>query len=156
MNVRAKCAAFAAAILFTGPVDADTLRFGGTFNSGSYQMAEQQPADGVTVNYPVAFTGALDGCTGQATETLYPRDEESWGIYEVADKVTCEDGGFAFTARGSWDSKGFHGAGEVTEGSGSGSYAGLAGPLAQSGVFTPAQNDTEDFSYEIMIDRAAP
>ena len=42
----------------------------------------------------------------------------------------------------------------MTEGSGTGSYAGLSGRLAQSGGSAPAANDTMDLSYEIMIDRA--
>jgi hypothetical protein len=146
-----------AAALLAGPSFAETLRSETTFNTGAQKPAAQQPADGVAVTYPVAYSGGdLDGCTAEVAENLYPRDEGSWGIYEVAADVTCADGGFAFTSSGSWDSKGFHGAGRVTEGSGTGSYEGLAGRIAQSGGFVPAANDTSDISYEILIDRAAP
>jgi hypothetical protein len=155
MNVPALSAAVAAATIFAGPVGADTLRSEAAFNTGIQQKAEQQPVDGVAVTYPVTFTGALDGCAAEIAETLYPRDEGSWGIFEVAGDVTCGDGGFAFTSTGSWDGKGFHAAGKVTEGSGSGSYAGLAGRLAQSGGATPAQDNSQDIAYEILIDRAA-
>ena len=158
MNVRAPIAAAAAAIIVAGPVGADTLRSGAAFNTGIHQKAEQQPSDGMAVTYPVTFTGGeLDGCMAEIAETLYPRDEGSWGIFEVAGDVTCgDDGGFAFTSTGSWDDKGFHSAGKVTEGSGSGSYAGLAGRLAQSGSATPAKDNTLDIAYEILIDRTAP
>lgn len=158
MNVPAlSAAAAAAATIFAGPVGADTLRSEAAFNTGIQQMAEQQPASGIAVNYPVTYSGGgLDGCTAEIAETLYPYDEGSWGIYEVAGDVTCGDGGFAFTSTGSWDAKGFHGAGTVTEGSGSGSYADLAGRLAQSGSVTPAQDDTQDIAYMILIDRASP
>ena len=154
MNVPALSAFAIAAIAVAGPAAADTLRAETTFNTGVQQKADPQPADGVAVTYPISYTGDLDGCTAQVAETLYPRDEGAWGIYEVAADVTCADGGFAFTSAGSWDDKGFHGAGRVTEGSGTGSYAGLSGRLAQSGGSAPAANDTMDLSYEIMIDRA--
>ena len=119
-------------------------------------MAAEQPADGIAVTYPATYTGALDGCTAEVAENLYPRDEGSWGIYEVAADVTCGDGGFAFTSTGSWDAKGFHGAGRVTDGSGTGSYADLAGRVAQSGAVAPGENETMDISYELLIDAGAP
>ena len=97
----------------------------------------------MAVTYPVTYAGGgLDGCTADVQESLFPYEEGSWGIYEVAAKVACDDGGFDFTSTGSWDAKGFHGAGRVTEGSGTGSYAGLAGRLAQSGTVTPASEGT--------------
>jgi hypothetical protein len=157
MSVLAIVVAAAATIIVAGQAAADTIHSTAAFNTGIQQETEQQPADGVTVTYPVAYTSdELDGCTAQAVETLYPRDDASWGIYEVSVDVTCDDGGFAFTATGSWDEKGlFHGAGKVTEGSGTGSYAGLAGRLAQSGSGKPAQDNTEVIAYELRIDRAA-
>jgi len=154
MNVPALSVFAIAAIAVAGPAAADTLRAETSFNTGVQQKADPQPADGVAVTYPISYTGDLDGCTAQVAETLYPRDEGTWGIYEVAADVTCADGGFAFTSSGSWDEKGFHGAGRVTEGSGTGSYAGLSGRLAQSGGSAPAANDTMDLAYRIMIDRA--
>jgi hypothetical protein len=157
MNVPALSAAVAAALIIAGPTGAETLRSTTTFNTGDQKQTQQQPADGVAVTYPITYSGgALDGCTAEVAETLYPRDEGNWGIYELAADVTCADGGFAFTSAGSWDAKGFHGAGKVTEGSGTGSFEGLAGRLAQSGGSTSAADNTSDISYEIMIDRAAP
>ena len=145
------------AVVVAGPAFAETLRSATTFNTGAQKPAEQQPADGVAVIYPVAYAGGdLDGCTAEVAESLYPRDEGAWGIYEVAAEVTCADGGFAFTSAGSWDAKGFHGTGRVTDGSGTGRFEGLAGRIAQSGGFAAAANDTSDISHEIMIDRAAP
>lgn len=145
----------AVAIVVAAPVGAETLRSETTFNTGAQTPAAEQPADGVAVTYPVAYSGGdLDGCTADVAETLYPRDEGSWGIYEVAAEVTCADGGFAFTSSGSWDAKGFHGAGGVTEGSGTGSYEGMSGRVAQSGAGTDAANGTMDLSYDIRIDRA--
>jgi len=154
MNVPALSAVAIAAIAAAGPAAADTIRAETTFNTGIQQKADPQPAGGVAVTYPISYTGDLEGCTAQVAENLYPRDEGSWGIYEVAAAVTCADGGFVFTSAGSWDEKGFHGMGMVTEGSGTGSYSGLSGRLAQSGGATPAANDTMDLSYRIMIDRA--
>lgn len=156
MNVLALGAA--AAIIVAGPAGADTIHSQAAYNTGVQQTAEQQPADGIAVTYPVTYTGGeLDGCTAKVAETLYPRDEGSWGVFELAAGVTCDDGGFAFTSTGSWDEKGFfYGAGKVTEGSGTGSYADLAGRLALSGTFKVAQDKTEDIAYEIRIDRATP
>lgn len=156
MNVPALSVAALVATIAAGPAGADILRSATTFNTGVQQQADAQPADGVAVTYPITYSGgALDGCTAEVAETLYPRDEGSWGIYEVAADVACADGGFAFTSSGSWDAKGFHGAGSVDEGSGTGSYEGLAGRLAQSGGFSAAADNTQDITYEIMIDRAA-
>ena len=154
MNVPALSAFAIAAVAAAGPAAAETLRAETSFNTGIQKMADPQPADGVAVTYPISYTGDLDGCTAQVAETLYPRDEGAWGLFEVAAEVTCADGGFAFTSAGSWDEKGFLGTGQVSVGSGSGSYAGLSGRLAQSGGATPAANNTMDLGYEIKIDRA--
>lgn len=132
---------------------AESLSSRTEFNSGIQQMAAEQPEDGVAVTYATQFTGALDGCTAQISETLFPRDEGAWGLFEIASDVTCADGGFAFTSAGSWDAKGFHGAGEITEGSGTGSYDGLSGKLAQSGAIAPAADGTLDIGYDLHIDR---
>ena len=154
MRLLRLCSALAAVSIVAGPAAAETLRSETSFNTGVQQKAEQQPAGGMAVTYPVTYAGGgLDGCTADVQESLFPYEEGSWGIYEVAAKVACDDGGFAFTSTGSWDAKGFHGAGRVTEGSGSGSYAGLAGRLAQSGTITPASEGTADIAYVIQIDR---
>jgi len=153
MRMPAVCAALAAVVV-AGPAVAETLRSETVFNTAVQKPAEQQPAGGMAVTYPITYSGgALDGCTAEVAESLFPYDDGAWGIYEVAADVTCGDGGFAFTSTGSWDAKGFHGGGSVTEGSGTGSYEGLAGRLAQSGGLTPAADGTADIAYEIMIDR---
>lgn len=152
MNVHA-LSVFAIAAIAAAPAAADAIRAETAFNTAVQQQADAQPADGVAVTYPIGYTGDLEGCTAQVAENLYPRDGGAWGIYEVAADVTCADGGFAFTVAGSWDEKGFHGTGRVTEGSGTGSYADLAGRIAQSGSVTPAANDTMDLAYRILIDR---
>ena len=155
MHMPSLSAVATAAAIVAGPVGADTLRSETAFNTGIQQKAAEQPAGAVAVTYPVTYTsGDLEGCTAEIAETLYPYDEGNWGTYELAADVTCPDGGFAFTSAGAWDAKGFHGAGKVTEGSGTGSYADLAGRLAQSGVGQAAENNTMDLSYEILI--AAP
>jgi Protein of unknown function (DUF3224) len=156
MRLHALCAAAAISGIAAGSVGAETLRSNTVFNTGSQAMAAEQPSDGLAVRYPVAYSGALDGCTAEIAETLYPREEGAWGIYEVAGNVTCGDGGFAFSSTGSWDGKGFHGAGRVTEGSGTGRFAGLSGRIAQSGGAKPAPDGTDDISYEMLIDAAAP
>jgi len=149
-------AATALAAILAAPVAADTIRAATTFNTADQKMVEPQPAAGMEVTYPIRYTGGLDGCAAEVAETLYPQDEGAWGIYEVAADVTCGDGGFAFTSTGSWNDKGFHGAGRVTEGSGTGSYAGLAGRIAQNGGMTAAAGDTFDIGYEILIAPTEP
>jgi hypothetical protein len=153
MRMPAVCAALAAVVV-AGPAVAETLRSETVFNTAVQKPGEQQPEGGMAVTYPITYSGgALDGCTAEVAESLFPYDDGAWGIYEVAADVTCGDGGFAFTSTGSWDAKGFHGVGSVNEGSGTGSYEGLAGRIAQSGGLTPAADGTADIAYEIMIDR---
>jgi hypothetical protein len=147
--------AVAATALIAGAAGAETMRATTTFNTGIQEMAAEQPADGVAVEFPVVYDGALDGCTAQIAERLFPRDEGAWGIFEVAGDVTCGDGGFAFTTAGSWDEKGFHSAGHVSEGSGTGRFSDLAGRIAQSGGFEPAADGNTEISYVLMIDAAA-
>ena len=108
------------------------------------------------LTYPVTLTGGdLDGCTAQIIESLFPREEGAWGIFQVSGDVACSGGGFAFTSSGAWDGNGFHGAGSVAEGSGS--YEGLAGRVAQIGgsLVPAAEAGTFDVSYELLVDRAA-
>lgn len=133
---------------------AETLASKVTFNTGIQEMAAEQPPDGIAVTYPVTCSGALDGCIAEVAESLFPRDEGAWGIYELVADVTCADGGFAFSSTGAWDAKGFHGVGRIAEGSGTGSYDGMTGRLAQSGGLTPREDGTADIAFDIWIDRA--
>lgn len=156
MNPSAFAVAPILAAFLAGPVVAETLNATTRFNSASQKPAATQPEAGVAVAYPVVYGGDLDGCTAAVAETLFPKDDAAWGLFEVVIDVTCPDGGFAFTSAGSWDDAGFHGAGAVKDGSGTGRFAGLAGQLAQSGTLTAAADGTTDLAYDLRIDRAAP
>lgn len=136
---------------------ADTLRSTLSFNNAIQEPAPEQPADGVAVMYPVTLSGGdLDGCTADIEESLFPRDEGAWGIFEIAVEVGCGDGSFAFTSSGAWDSAGFHGAGHVVEGSGSGRFEDISGRIAQiGGALAPgSESGTLDVRYELLVDRA--
>jgi hypothetical protein len=152
-------AALAAAALLAAPVAAETLRTEVALSTADQVKTDAQPADGMTVTYPATLTGGdFDGCTAQVVETLYPRDQGSWGLYEVDVAVACGAAdGFSFTSSGSWDARGFHGGGAVTPGSGSGRFDGLNGRLAQSSrSITPAADGSLDMVYDLLIDRVSP
>jgi hypothetical protein len=141
-----------------GSSSADSLRSRVAFNTAIQQRATEQPLDGVAMHYPVTLVGGeLDGCEVQIAESLFPRDEGSWGIFQVVGDVECGRGGFAFTSSGAWDGQGFHGAGLVTEGTGTGLYEGLAGRVAQiGGALTPAGTaGAFDVRYDLLVDRAS-
>ena len=150
-------AAVSVAILAATPAAAETLRAKVAFNTAIQQKTAEQPADGVSVAYPVTLSsGELDGCTVQIVKSLYPRDEGAWGVFQVAGDVACDDGGFAFASSGAWDGNGFHGAGQVADGSGSGAFEGLSGRVAQIGgsLVPAAASGTLDVGYELLVDRA--
>ena len=125
-----------------------------SFNSSVQTEAAQQPSGGYAVTYPMMFSGgALDGCKGNVAETLYGRDEGAWGVYEVATEVTCDDGGFRYKSSGAWDENGFKGGGVVIDGSGTGRFEGIAGPIVQlDGTVKPAADDTMDIGFRMLID----
>lgn len=157
MRILPKTAGFVAVAFIGGTAGAETMRSHVSFNTAVQQKAPDQPPDGIAVTYPVAFSGGeLDGCTAQIAESLFPRDNGNWGIFQVEAEVTCAAGVFGFTSSGSWDDNGFHGSGRVKERSGSGTFDGLDGRVAQiAGKIAPAITDgTFDVEYELRVDRA--
>ena len=137
------------------PVSAGALRSNAAFNTGIGEKTAKQPSDGVTVAYKITLKGGeLDGCTVDIVESLYGRDKGGWGIFDIAGNVTCSGGGFAYTTSGAWDGKGFHASGEINEGSGSGTFDGIAGRIAQlGGSAASAAGKTFDISYELVVDK---
>jgi hypothetical protein len=125
-----------------------------SFNTSAQTPAAQQPAGGSAFTYPMMFSGgALDGCKGNVAETLYGRDEGAWGVYRVETEVTCDDGGFSYISSGAWDENGFKGGGPITDGSGTGRFEGIAGPIAQlDGTVKPAADNTMDIEFRMLID----
>jgi hypothetical protein len=60
---------------------------------------------------------------------------------------------FSYTSSGAWDGNGFHAAGVIVEGSGTGDFEGISGRVAQlSGGSADAGNGTLDISYELVIE----
>lgn len=156
MPIPSKAIGLVVVALIAGTAGAETMRSQVSFNTAVQQKAPAQPPDGIAVTYPVAFSGGeLDGCTAQIAESLFPRDNGSWGIFQVAADVVCAVGAFGFTSSGSWDGTGFHGAGLVTERSGTGKFDGLTGRVAQiGGRLVPANTGgTFDIGYELLVDR---
>lgn len=138
------------------PASAGALRSNAAFNTSIGEKTANQPSNGVTVAYKITLKGGeLDGCTVDIVESLYGRDEGAWGIFDIAGNVTCTGGGFAYTTSGAWDGKGFHASGVVKDGSGSGSFDGIAGRVAQlGGSAASADNGTLDISYELVVDKS--
>jgi hypothetical protein len=156
MHTLSRTVGFIAIAVIAGSANAETMRSRVAFNTAIQQLAPEQPPDGVAMNYPVTLSGGeLDGCTAQISESLFPRDDGSWGVFEVEADVTCDRGAFRFASSGSWDGNGFHGAGRVYQGNGAGNFANLGGRVAQiGGKLVPATKDgTFDVSYELLIDR---
>jgi hypothetical protein len=97
---------------------------------------------------------------GQGVTTT-PRDvalhaglRRAWGIFDISGKVACANGdGFAYNSSGAWDGKGFHAAGSIVDGSGSGRFANAKGRVAQlGGALAPASGGTADVSFELVVD----
>lgn len=145
-----------ALLLAVSPVSAEAMKSSVAFNNGIGEQTADQPADGTTVAYQITLAGGeLDGCTVDVVESLYGRDEGAWGIFDIAGNVTCGGGGFAYTSSGSWDGNGFHAAGSIEDGSGSGDFDGIAGRIAQiNGSGSDAGDDTFDIAYELVVDKA--
>lgn len=151
------CGTAIAIMMAAAPASADTLRSPVAFNNGIGQKTASQPADGVEVSYQITLQGGdLDGCTVDVVEQLRGRDEGAWGLFDIAGEVTCDDGGFDYTSSGAWDGKGFHAAGNIVEGSGSGRFDGVSGRVAQlNGGGADAGDGTFDISYELVFDTPA-
>lgn len=143
-----------AAMIAAAPASADVLRSDVAFNTGIGQQTENQPADGVEVSYQVTLEGGeLDGCTVDVVEQLYGRDGGAWGIFDIEGDLTCDRGGFSFSSSGAWDGNGFHAAGDIAEGSGSGEFKGISGRVAQlDGASADAGDGTFDISYELVFE----
>ena len=136
------------------PASAATLKSNVAFNTGIGAKTANQPADGVEVAYQITLQGGdLDGCTVDVVEQLRPREEGAWGLFDIKGDVSCAEGGFAYTSSGAWDGNGFHAAGDVVDGSGSGQFQDLAGRVAQlKGGGAAAGDGTTNISYEILFD----
>ena len=150
------CTVAIATMIASTPAAADTLKSAVAFNNGIGEKTANQPADGVQVSYRVTLKGGdLDGCTVDVVESLYGRDDGAWGIFDIAGDVKCDRGGFAYTSSGAWDGNGFHAAGEIEDGSGSGEFEGISGRVAQiGGGAADAGDGTFDISYDLVFDAA--
>jgi hypothetical protein len=145
-----------AAMIAGTPASADTLKSAVAFNNGIGKKTATQPADGVEVAYQVTLKGGdLDGCKVDIVEQLYGREQGAWGIFDIAGDVSCDRGGFAYTSSGAWDGNGFHAAGEIVDGSGSGDFGDVSGRVAQlKGAGADAGDGTFDISYDLVFDTA--
>ena len=148
------CTAAIAAMIAATPASADTLKSGVAFNNGIGKKTATQPADGVEVAYQITLQGGdLDGCTVDVVEQLYGRDEGGWGIFDIAGDVKCDRGDFSYTSSGAWDGKGFHAAGDIEDGSGSGDFEGVSGRVAQlRRRGADAGDGTFDISYDLVFE----
>ncbi len=138
------------------PTMAETLRSKVAFNTAIQKPAASQPAGGHAVTWDVKLSGGeLDGCTASFVDNLFPRDNGSWGIFELEASVACDKGAFRFTTTGSWDKNGFHGAGVISEGGRSGEFSQAEGRVAQIGArLVPAATaGTFDVTYELIVER---
>jgi hypothetical protein len=150
------CTAATLVMVAATPANADTLKSGVAFNNGIGKKTAAQPADGVEVAYQLTLKGGdLDGCAVDVVEQLYGREEGAWGIFDIAGDVKCDRGGFAYTSSGAWDGNGFHAAGEIVDGSGSGDFADISGRVAQlKGGGADAGDGTFNISYDLVFDTA--
>ena len=140
----------------TAPATAEILRSKVAFNTAVQKPAASQPTGGYAVTWDVKLSGGeLDGCTGSFSDILYPRDNMSWGIFELSGSVTCDRGTFKFTSTGSWGKNGFHGAGLISKEGRSGEFAEAEGRVAMvDGTVMPAAAaGTFDASYDLIVER---
>jgi hypothetical protein len=138
------------------PAMAETMRSKVAFNTAIQQPAASKPTGGIAMTWDVKLSGGeLDGCTASFVDNLFPRDNGSWGIFELEASVACDKGAFRFTTTGSWDKNGFHGAGVISEGGRSGEFSQAEGRVAQIGArLVPAATaGTFDVTYELIVDR---
>jgi hypothetical protein len=148
------CGAAVSLMMAATPASAETLKSGVAFNNGIGEKTANQPADGMEVSYQITLKGGdLDGCTVDIVEQLRPREEGAWGLFDIEGDVTCDDGGFSYTSSGAWDGNGFHAAGDIVDGSGTGRFENASGRVAQlNGGAAGAANGTADISYDLVID----
>ncbi|HEY7644862.1 MAG TPA: hypothetical protein VH858_07480 [Hyphomicrobiales bacterium] len=126
------------------------------FNNNIGKQTPDQPAGGKTVSYQITLSGGeLNGCTVKIVESLYGREEGKWGIFDISGDVTCSDGGFSYTSSGAWDGNGFHAAGVIKTGSGTGKYKGITGRVAQlGGAGSKAEDGGFNISYDLVVDQS--
>lgn len=146
------------AVIFAtaAPTMAETLRSKVAFNTSVQKPAASQPEGGHAMTWDVKLSGGeLDGCTASFAETLYPRDNMSWGIFDLEGTVSCDRGAFKFTSTGSWGKNGFHGAGVISGDGRSGDFEQAVGRVAMiDGTVVPAATaGTFDASYELIVER---
>ena len=146
------------AVIFAAatPTMAETMRSKVAFNTAIQKSAASQPEGGHAMTWDVKLSGGeLDGCTASFAESLFPRDNMSWGIFQLEASVACDKGTFRFTSTGSWGKNGFHGAGVISEGGRSGEFSQAVGRVAMiDGSVVPAATaGTFDASYELIVDR---
>jgi hypothetical protein len=85
------------AIMFAAaaPAMAETLRSKVAFNTAIQKPAASQPEGGHAMTWDVKLSGGeLDGCTASFAESLFPRDNMSWGIFQLEASVACDRGAF--------------------------------------------------------------
>ena len=148
------CGTAIAFLMAAAPASAETLRSPVAFNNGIGKKTANQPADGVEVAYQITLEGGdLDGCTVDIVEQLRPREEGAWGLFDIKGDLSCDDGGFGYTSSGAWDGNGFHAAGDIVDGSGSGKFEDVSGRVAQlKGAGADAGDGTANISYELVFD----
>ena len=150
------CTAAISGLVAATPAAADALKSGVAFNNGIGEKTANQPANGTEVAYQITLQGGdLDGCAVDVVEQLYGREDGAWGIFDIAGDVKCDLGGFSYTSSGAWDGNGFHAAGEIEDGSGSGDFEGIKGRVAQlKGAGADAGDGTFNISYDLVLDAA--
>lgn len=147
------CVSFAG---ISEPAAAQPMKSKVAFNNSIGKETGKQPAGGKTVAYRITLAGgALNGCTVDIVESLYGRDDGNWGIFDIRGDVKCADGsGFAYTSSGSWDGNGFHAAGAIKDGSGTGKLKGISGRIAQlGGSASKADGGGYNIAYELVVDQ---
>ena len=138
------------------PAMAETLRSKVAFNTAVQKPAASQPVGGHAMTWDVKLSGGeLDGCTASFAESLFPRDNMSWGFFDLEGSVMCDKGAFKFTSTGSWGKNGFHGAGVISKDGRSGEFAKAEGRVAMiDGTVMPAATaGTYDATYELIVER---
>lgn len=137
-------------------IAAETMRTKVAFNTSVQKPAASQPEGGHAMTWDVKLSGGeLDGCTASFAETLYPRDNMSWGMFDIEGSVACDKGTFKFTATGSWGKNGFHGAGFISKDGRSGEFSQAEGRVAMiDGTVMPAATKgTFDATYDLIVER---
>jgi hypothetical protein len=141
-------------VSFATPAGAEAMKSKVAFNNSIGKETGNQPAGGKTVSYQITLRGGdLDGCTVDIVESLYGREEGNWGIFDIKGDVKCSGGGFTYTSSGAWDGKGFHAAGAIKDGSGTGKFKDIGGRIAQlGGGASKADGGGFNISYDLVVD----